>query len=487
MWRALGVTVAVLFGCSGGEREQPPSGGPAGASGTGGSAAGQAGSAGSSGGQGGAGGFSDSDWELLRRLSPATLPPSVKDVSNRYADDAAAAALGEKLFFDPGFSGKLLDLDNDGSRSTLGVRGQSGKVSCAGCHIAKSGFLDDRSPFKEISLGTGWTARHTPSLLDVGQATLVMLGGRRSTLYSQVFGALENPLEMNSSRLFLAQWIASRYRAEYEAVFGAGALAPLADAARFPLLTPETTGCRMLQTVDHPRAQPPDPLYECHGFPGDGAEYDSLSPADQDLVTRIVVNAGKAVAAYERLLACGQSRFDAWVHGDAGALTPLEQRGVKLFIGKGGCVTCHSGPYLSDQKFHNLGLEEKPTRATVFNGNDHGAAADLPLAAADPLGIASTYSDGTDGRMPATIGPEYQGAFRTTALRCVGKRPSFMHSGLLHTLEEVVAFFNRGGDAPGSYVGKAVLAPLGLTDDEQAELVAFLRALDGSAATPTFR
>ena len=111
----------------------------------------------------------------------------------------------------------------------------------------------------------------------------------------------------------------------------------------------------------------------------------------------------------------------------------------------------------------------------------------LPAAASDPLGINGAYSDSVDGRMPASIGSEYEGAFRTPALRCAGKRPTFMHSGLLHSLEEVVAFFNRGGDAPGTYVGKGVLSPLGLTNDEQADLVAFLRALDGDAPTPTFR
>src|SRR6185503_10038010 len=130
-----------------------------------------------------------------------------------------------------------------------------------------------------------------------------------------------------------------------------------------------------------------------------------------------------------------------------------------LFIGKARCVTCHSGPHLSDQKFYNLGLEEKPTRAIIFNGNDRGAAADLTKAAADPLGIHGVYSDGDDGRMPASVPPDYEGAFRTPTLRCVGKRPSFMHSGLLHSLEEVVAFFNRGGDAQGTYVGKSVLSP----------------------------
>lgn len=435
-------------------------------------------------GQGGGGA-----WAVFRELAPDELPAPPRDVSNRFADDERAAALGEALFLDKGFSGKLLDLDDDGSSRTLGVRGQSGKVACAGCHDDKNAFLDARSPFKQITLGTGWTARRTPSLLDVGQASILMWGGRHTTLHSQVFGALENPLEMNSSRLFLAQWIATHYAEEYEALFGAGSLAPLADTDRFPELTSDTTGCSLTESTDHPRAHPPDPLYDCHGFPGDGAEYDALAPDDQELVTRIVVNAGKAMGAYERLLTCGPSRFDAWVHGDPDALDASEQNGAQLFVGKAGCVACHSGPYFSDQKFYALGLEEKATRARILNGDDHGAAIDLPLAAADPLGINGDFSDGNDGRLPADFAPTdaHDGAFRTPVLRCAGKRPSFMHSGLLPSLEEVVAFFDRGGDAPGSYVGTSVLTPLGLTDAERADLVAFLRALDGDAEVPTFR
>jgi cytochrome c peroxidase len=427
--------------------------------------------------------------ELLSELAPDTLPSPPPDVSNRFADDSAAAALGEQLFLEPGFSGQMLDLDDDGSPRSLGVRGQSGKVACNGCHDSKNEFLDVRSPFKQITLGTGWTARRTPSLLDVGQASVVMWGGRRSTLYSQVFGALENPLEMNSSRLFFAEFIANHYRDEYEAIFGAAALAPLSDTARFPALTADTTGCKLTQVVDHPRATPPDPLYECHGFPGDGAEYDALAPADQELVTRVVVNAGKAIGAYERLLTCGAGRFDDWVHGDASALSDSEQRGAKLFVGKAGCIACHSGPFFSDQKFYALGVEEKPTRANIFNGNDHGAAVDLLQGAADPLGINGAFSDGNDGRLPADVNVSAadEGAFRTPMLRCSSGRPSFMHSGLIGSLADVVAFFNRGGDGPGSYVGTSVLAPLGLSDDEQADLVAFLGALDGHAPVPTFR
>src|SRR6187399_3183867 len=86
-------------------------------------------------------------------LAPAVLPAPPPDVSNRYADDPEAAALGQRLFFDMGFSGALLDLDADGGPDSLGVRGDAGKVSCAGCHEGEHGFLDTRSVFKQISLG----------------------------------------------------------------------------------------------------------------------------------------------------------------------------------------------------------------------------------------------------------------------------------------------------------------------------------------------
>ncbi len=415
-------------------------------------------------------------------LSPEVLPAPPADVSNLYADDPAAAALGQKLFYDAGFSGVLLDLDTDGGPDSLGLRGDAGKVSCAGCHEGEHAFLDTRSVFKQISLGTGWTHRRTPTLFDVGQARVIMWGGRHSTLHSQVFGPLESPLEMNSSRLFVAQRIAQQYAEDYEAVFGAGSLDALSDEERFPPLTAMTTGCVLTEPVDHPRLEPPDTLYACHGMPGDGAEYDAMSPADQDLVTRVVINMGKAIAAFERQLSCGPGRFDAWVHGDAEALSAEEVRGFELFVGKAGCVSCHNGPYFSDQKFYNVGLAEAETRAGILNDNDRGAALDLVKAASDPLGVTGEYSDGDDGRLEAAVGAE--GAFRTPTLRCAGTRPSFMHSGLLRTLADVVDFFDRGGDASGSYLGESVLHPLGLTDEEKANLVLFLNALEGPGPAP---
>ena len=117
-------------------------------------------------------------------------------------------------------------------------------------------------------------------------------------------------------------------------------------------------------------------------------------------------------------------------------------------------------------------------QVAILNDNDRGAAADLLLAAADPLAITGSFSDGGRGRLPPEIGPT-EASFRTPNVALREPAPTFMHSGLLHSLEEVVAFLDRGGDAPGSYPGTSVLQPLGLAAQERADLVAFLLSLDG--------
>ncbi len=83
--------------------------------------------------------------------------------------------------------------------------------------------------------------RRAPSLLDVGQADLLMWDGRHDAMYNQVFGVFESPVEMNSSRLFVAKQVFAEFRAEYEAVFGA--MPPMDDLGRFPALSAELTGC----------------------------------------------------------------------------------------------------------------------------------------------------------------------------------------------------------------------------------------------------
>jgi len=420
--------------------------------------------------------FTAEERAALAELSPTTLPAPPADVTNQFANDPRAAALGQKLFFDKRFSGRLLDGDNDGSANTLGTQGQAGRVACAGCHVPQSGFLDDRTLGKQISLAAGWGRRRAPSLLDVGQARLLMWDGRRDALFNQPFGALESPVEMNSSRLFMAEQVYANHRPEYEAIFGA--LPPLDDTARFPALSAQITGCQPT-TVD----PPPTCNGTSHGLPGDGTEFDGLAAADQQAVTRVVANVGKALGAYERLLTCGPGRFDAWMRGQGNALDESEQRGARLFVGRGKCAGCHGGPFFSDQKFHNVGLKPTPVAVVFIDQDDTGAAKGLAAALVDPLSSRGVYSDGDDGRLPAAVLPEHTGAFRTPTLRCGARRPSFMHTGQLATLEQVVAFFARGGD-PFGYPGKNELAALDLTPEDEQDLVAFLKTLDGPGPAP---
>jgi cytochrome c peroxidase len=419
--------------------------------------------------------FTAHERAVIATLAPGRLPAPGRDASNAFADDPAAARLGQRLFFEKAFSGRLLDADNDGRPHTLGVKGETGKVACAGCHVPEAGFLDNRSLQQQISLAAGWGRRRTPSLLDVGQARLLMWDGRRDALYNQPFGALEASVEMNSSRLFMAEQIARLYRDDYQALFKQP-LPDFADTARFPTLTPDQTGC-------HP-ALGGDSVTPCngttHGMPGDGAEYDHLSEADQQAVTRVVVNAGKALAAYERLLRCGEGRFDRWVAG-TGTLSGSEQNGLKLFIGKAGCVSCHGGPFFTDQQFHDIGLQPSTVAVAFVDSGDQGSAAGLAAALTDPLNVRGSFSDGDDGRLLASA--PTSGAFRTPALRCVAQRPTFMHTGQLRSLDDVVAFFDAGGDKAG-FAGINELVPLGLSASERADLVAFLGTLTGPGPSP---
>jgi cytochrome c peroxidase len=416
----------------------------------------------------------------LLALSPSPLPRPPRDPVNRFADDRAAAELGQRLFYDPSFSGPLLDSDNNGSRQSLGGAGQVGRVACAGCHLPASGFSDARSFQRQVSLGAGWGRRRAPSLLDVGQAKLVMWDGRRDALYNQIFGPLESVVEMNSSRLYMAEQIRRKYASSYQAIFGP--MPPLDDPTQFPPIGAEVTGCQPKNRSD------PQPLCDgpFHGMPGDNAEFDGMTPDKQRAVTTVVINAGKAIAAFERLLTCGTAPFDAWIHGDGDAVSRLAQRGAALFVDKAGCVQCHSGPFMSDQQFHNVGLKPQVVQQTFIDSGDRGAAAGLAGALSDPLNTVGPFSDGVDRRLPTAIAPSMEGAFRTPVLRCVGSRPAFMHTGQARTLAAVVSFFNWGGNGTG-YPGRSEIHPLGLSAREESDLVAFLQSLDGPGAQAKYR
>jgi cytochrome c peroxidase len=158
----------------------------------------------------------------------------------------------------------------------------------------------------------------------------------------------------------------------------------------------------------------------------------------------------KAIAAYERTILSGNSPYDRFVAGDHSALAPAAQRGLVLFEGKARCVTCHAGFNFADESFHNLGV-----------GMDR--------------------EDPDLGRYGVTKNEADKGAFKTPTLRDVAGRGPYMHDGSLKSLEEVIAFYNQGGQK-NPWLSKAI-QPLHLTVDEQADLVVFLQSLTGEIGT----
>lgn len=141
------------------------------------------------------------------------------------------------------------------------------------------------------------------------------------------------------------------------------------------------------------------------------------------------------------------SPFDRFIAGDKAALSDSARRGLELFQGKARCVLCHNGPNFTDNKFHNIGVPQTG-----------------PLKE-DP------------GRYTVTKREADRGAFKTPSLRSVALTAPYMHTGSLKTLEEVMEFYNRGGDAvPGKDI---FMSALNLTEQDMKDLVEFMKSLTG--------
>lgn len=393
--------------------------------------------------------FSEPELNAIRqRLGPLPEHPP-DDPTNRYADDDAAARLGQQFFFDARYS-------------------ENGEVSCATCHDPTQGFQDNRA---NTSMGLGLTGRHAPSVINAayghaeGDATnWQMWDGRKDSQWAQALGPAENAVEMGSTRTRIAYLIYDRYRAPYEELFGA--MAELRDA----------DGAALFPEDAHP------------GTPS----WDALSADDRDAITDIYVTFGKAVAAYERKIVSRNSRFDAF-HAelaagatDSDALSTEEKRGLRLFLGKGGCLQCHGGPNFSDWAFHNIGISQV---GQALPSRDEGRSAGIASLRADEFNCASRWSDHPDkascGLRSVQDEDALLGAFKTPSLRDVTKTAPYMHTGTITTLEAVVDHYDEGGDGSG-FVGELDdhIGELGLSDDEKKALVAFLETLEGEALDP---
>jgi cytochrome c peroxidase len=218
-------------------------------------------------------------------------------------------------------------------------------------------------------------------------------------------------------------------RAFGTAFFWDGRAGSLEDQALRPIADPDEMGSSVADVLKRLEA---DKAYQA-----------AFAAAFADGVT--AANLGKALAGFERVLLRGGSAVDRFRRqGDHGALSAAERHGLWLYESKGRCWRCHAGPNFTDERFHNTG---------VGWGKE-------------PRDL---------GRFAVTRQKADCGRFKTPTLRGVGLTGPYMHDGSLPTLEAVVEFYNRGGGT-NPHLDSA-LAPLGLTQDEVRDLVAFLKAL----------
>jgi cytochrome c peroxidase len=367
--------------------------------------------------------------------------PRPAEASNAYEQRTDAAALGRALFNDTRLS-------------------RNGQVACASCHSADQQFQDG----KPLGQGVGTGKRRTMPVMGAAHAPFLFWDGRKDSLWAQALGPLEDAAEHGGNRVRFVKLVQAHYKDPYQAVFGA-----LPGLGRLP-----------------DDAAP-------GGTEAERTAWAAMPESSRDAVNRVFANIGKAIAAFERNISYGESRFDryaqATVAGDGrgqAALSQQEVRGLRLFLGKGQCVTCHNGPLLTDHSFHNTGVPP------IDRGKpDRGRADGIKKLLEDEFNCLGRYSDARpeqcgELQFLAANDPGQLAAFRTPSLRNVAERAPYMHAGQFSTLEQVVQHYAA---SPKAVLGHSELAQPGekhaerqairLSAAEIQDVAALLRALTG--------
>ncbi|HYF00639.1 MAG TPA: cytochrome c peroxidase [Planctomycetota bacterium] len=263
----------------------------------------------------------------------------------------------------------------------------NGALSCATCHNPALGWGDGLP--KSIGFGHKVLGRGAPTVLNAAYYNMQFWDGRAATLEDQAKGPIEAAGEMNAKAADVVQRLnaIAGYRERFQKVFG--------------------------------------------------------GPATFDTIA-------KAIAAFERQVVDLDSPFDRWARGDDKAMTEPQKRGFDLFVGKARCATCHSGPALTDNRFHNIGL-----------------------------------TDGDVGRMAVTKDEKDFGAFKTPTIRNAAITGPYMHDGSLKTLREVVDHYEKVVNLPEKPKGLSIfMLPFKLTEEEKADVVEFMKALTADKRPP---
>ena len=302
----------------------------------------------------------------------------------------------------------------------------TGKVSCSTCHEKDKAFTDNLPVSEGINKLHG--TRSAPTVINAAYNKTQFWDGREPSLEEQSKQPFLNPVEMALPNHDFIINIVSK-DAEYTKAFKKAFNVAPGDI-----------------TIDH---------------------------------------VAKAIAAFERTIISGDSPFDHFYFaGEKKALTDAQQRGFEVFLNEGRCVSCHvveqTNALFSDQRFHNIGIGFKDVQGKLnviaeefIKSKRQGANVDVAVLTSSnvsQLGRFAISEDLTD-----------MGAFKTATLRNIDKTAPYMHDGSLKTLQEVVTFYNNGGrlkdsDPLDDFLSGGI-RPLNLTDQQQADLVEFLKSL----------
>ncbi len=285
-----------------------------------------------------------------------------------------------------------------------------GTMNCATCHLpGEDGFADSR----EVSAAYPTNAhfRNTPTTVNAALRPRLTWDGRADSVEAQALGPVGSPFEMNIDLDLLVEKLRGvpPYRERFQAVYG------------------------------------------------------------EDVSARRVAD---AIGAFEKTLVAGPAPFDRYLDAEPGALEPAALRGLELFFGRAGCVTCHDGPHFGADRYASLGLpphpkaREEPLRAASlrYYARSHGRA--LPLGEEDDW-----------GRGFVTGRPEDRGRFLVPSLRQLARTAPYGHDGRFPTLRAIIDLHAEGG-GPAPHRSPE-LQPRTLSEGEKGDLEAFLLALTG--------
>jgi cytochrome c peroxidase len=295
-----------------------------------------------------------------------------------------------------------------------------GTVSCSTCHDLQKAFVDGLPTSEGIKKLKG--TRNAPTVVNAAYYDSQFWDGRRPSLEEQSKDPFVNPIE-----------------------HGLASHEPILKTIR-----------------------------------GDGSypsEFRSIFAINPQQIT--IDHVAKAIASFERSLVFGDSPFDRYLYG--GEKTALSQsaiRGLEIYRTKGRCQDCHTigqtNATFTDNKFHNVGVGFKrlgPRTIQIANAFRKAKQEGKDIDKA----ILGDQEVSELGRFAVTLRPADIGAFKTPTLRNVTVTAPYMHDGSLQTLEEVIELYNKGGES-NPFLDSGI-RPLSLTDQEKADLLAFMKSL----------